>query len=319
MRVGLVMLWMVAGCYERESALVGAGGGGDDDCEAAPQIVVEDRGPVEADEIPAWVEGQSDLVDEGNGILHCNPHDPESDEQYGCLADDGRCVPTPGRVRVKEGMLMLSLDAECADRFVPHADESGTREVRLDGVPVPPNRVLWTIEIQVPVSAIDPGQLMALWDTPCATATFRIEDTVSLEADQCGHEPLVNVQDDGYRNVQCRREWRPFRADVGVVPGLLAHSNIAFSSADPVEGDLFSMELNMVGCGATELAMVGADGSPVPMNCCAGHAERGLEWAVGPGGMLLDGPSPYLGGYCCLGADMPFPDGNCGGADPGAW
>jgi hypothetical protein len=283
----------------------------DETCEPAPPLSLGSRGPIGADEIPAWVEDQSDLVDEGNGIFHCTPHDPDSQEQYGCRADDGRCVATPDRVRVEDGMLYLSLGSICA--------ENNTPEVRLDGVPVPPNRVLWTIEIQIPVSAIDPGRLLALWSTPCASVTFRIMDRVSLDADACGHEPLVNVQADGYRNVQCREEWRPFRADVGVVPGLLAHSNIAFSSAEPAEGDRFTMELNMGGCGATELAMVSGDGSPVPMNCCAGHAERGLEWTLGPGGMLLEGPWPYLGGYCCVASALPFPDPNCGQGDPGSW
>jgi len=312
MREGLVALGFLAGCYD-QAAVVVPGAGDDDACEPAPPVLVEDVGPIAADAIPAWVEGQSDLVDEGGGVYHCIPHDPDSDEQYGCRTDDGRCVATPERIRVVDGAVVLSLGAVCA------ALMGDAPEFRIDGAPVAPNRVLWTIEIRLPVNAIEPGHLLDLWNIPCAAVTFRIQDRVALEADECGHEPFVNVQDDGYRYVECRSEWRPFRADVGVVPGLLAHSNFAISSASPAEGDRLTAEMNMGGCGATELAMVSGDGSPVPMNCCAGHAERGLEWTVGPGGTLLDGSSLFLGGYCCIGADVPFPDANCGEGDPGSW
>jgi hypothetical protein len=310
MRWGFLVLW-VGGCYEQRdvAAEVDPAGGA---CEHDDAVLEpEERGPITVEEIPAFVEGRGELIEEGDGILRCLPDDPESDEQYGCRAEDGRCVATPDRVRVRDGMMVVSLGATCAEWNAP--------EVRSDGVPVAPNRVLWTMELRIPVRAVEPGRTIELWDTPCASVTFRIRDWVNLETEACGHDPLVVEEEDGDRTVWCRDEWRTFRADVGVIPGLLAHSRAAFSAADVAEGDRFTLDMNMAGCGQTALAMVGADGTAVPTNCCAGHAERGLTWTIGPGGMLQDGPLPYLGGYCCVGLDLPFPNANCGNGDPGWW
>lgn len=246
---------------------------------------------------------RSDLVENPDGSLSCVPRDAADDDWYGCYGETDEddlappCIATPSRIRILAGGgVVLQMHPQCAAGRV--------WDVRVDGVEVPTNLIVWGAELEIPPGA---AGTMDAASTGGLAATWRFRDDLRLEEDECGHEPLVKYNGEGDRRALCREEWREFTAAGGETAGFLA-GNVAVAALGTGDGDTVSIDVGFAGCDIGETSSIGNDLEALAAECCVPAWPQHLEWTVGEW-TQLEGSNYFVDTYgwsdelCCSPAD----------------
>lgn len=242
------------------------------------------------------IEGQSVAEQLADGTWRCHPVDASTDTWYGCLApapaptdvedpkyasfDGIQCVPAAGRVRQVEGGVLLQLAPLCAGNTF------------LQGVRLPPNQVIWQLEVLLPPAAqvVDVTQDLGLVDG--AAWALRELGTFhsSVDPEQpCPVDVVVGENAEGDETVSCPA------ADLWTFSGRAATGSprpgaptLRLASLGSSAGERVALVLGLELCARWDSPPAWTDGVD-DLHCRTYDVSPTLDTLVGQSGELLQG------------------------------
>lgn len=243
------------------------------------------------------IEGQSTPEQLGEDHWLCHPVDPAADTWYGCLVpapapadatdpkyadfDGIRCVPPAGRVRQVEGGVQLQLAPVCAGL----AFERGVR--------LPPNQIVWQIELTLPPAAQALDVVQDLGTVVGATWTMR--DLGSFHSDldpeqPCPVDVVVGTNTEGDEMVSCPASDIWTFSDLTTADSQpVGAPSLRLSALGTLPGERVSLVLGSKICAYWAPAPAWADDAASQPGCVEYEATPALDSRVGSNGELLDG------------------------------
>lgn len=267
--------------------------------------VAPGEGRASGDSVAAHArEGLSALVVRPDGTQGCEPVDPAAETLYGCWVevddpddrDDWQCIPPNfDRFRVRGDEVILEMSPRCA------AGELW--DVRVDGVQVPTNHIVWGEELRIPLEVASGPMPVDLAGVEGVTYIWRRGEERSGEEEACGHPIEVAFNHEGDRRTRCRTEWSSYTLAAGDEPGFLAGGHLQLTAFDPTPGGAVAIDAAQGVCGRGPMLAWSVDEPAVEAICCQTMSAR-LTWRT-PDALRLEmqpDSRPDWGGSECCGA-----------------